>query len=266
VILTRDPRGLWVVLTQSCTLLPVRLERPCSLLVEKARTWVQGVLARGFGREPTSEQWEVSSVRNRSLVLAVVLLMAVAPVAFAKKSNGNGNGVGPGGVPPGQPFQALQAEIDALNGLVVSLQNHASLLTTDVVAPVSPLDLSAGSCTATGATVQITVPANVSGTISVRGSALVTYQDAEDTFVGLYVDEGASGPCAASPDATPLEVKGIPLATTATDARMDILTSFSVPAETVPSTYTYSLNILASSGSVKVDSARVEALFVADQP
>jgi hypothetical protein len=62
-------------------------------------------------------------MRNRSLVLVAVLL-AVGPVAFAKSPNGNG--VGAGGVPPGQPFQALQAQIDALTSLVNDnlISNH----------------------------------------------------------------------------------------------------------------------------------------------
>jgi hypothetical protein len=66
-------------------------------------------------------------MRNRSLVLVAVLL-AVGPVAFAKSPNGNG--VGAGGVPPGQPFQALQAQIDALKSLVsdnLILNHHQEL-------------------------------------------------------------------------------------------------------------------------------------------
>jgi hypothetical protein len=44
-------------------------------------------------------------MRNKSLVLGVVLLMAVGPAAFAKSPKGNG--VGAGGAPSGQPFQSL---------------------------------------------------------------------------------------------------------------------------------------------------------------
>lgn len=63
-------------------------------------------------------------MRSRSLVLMVVLLVVVGPVALAKNTTGNnGNGVGAGGVPPGQPFQALQAQIDALKAQVMDLQD-----------------------------------------------------------------------------------------------------------------------------------------------
>lgn len=203
-------------------------------------------------------------MRSKALVLVAVFLMVVAPVGLANQKSKN-KGVGKNGVPPGQPFQALLAQIVALQGEVAILQDHASQLMTDAVVPAAPVDVSMG-CVATEAMVAITVPAYVAGTISVRGSALVTYQDAEATVVNLYVDEGEDPVCNISPDATPLQVKAIPLATTATDARMDILTSFAVPAAAVPSTYTYSLNIEGISGIVVLGSARLEALFVADQP
>jgi hypothetical protein len=68
-------------------------------------------------------------MRSRSLVLLAVLLLIVGPVAVAKNTN-KGNGVGAGGVPPGQPFQALQAQIDALKAQVMDLQDllNANLL------------------------------------------------------------------------------------------------------------------------------------------
>jgi len=50
-------------------------------------------------------------MKKRSLVLAAALLAVVGPAALADKPTDNGSGV-----PPGQPFQALQDQIDALRG------------------------------------------------------------------------------------------------------------------------------------------------------
>ncbi len=68
--------------------------------------------------------------------VALVLVVAGPPALAAPKGK---PGVTPPGVPPGQPFRALQKEIDALQGQIDALKPQPGLMW------INPLDLLAGS-------------------------------------------------------------------------------------------------------------------------